>query len=735
MTNDTPVSPPHVTVDGSVSRIIFHDAQSGFSILIIEHTSGKSFTATGAFPFIMRGHMVRITGKWIQHPKFGRQFEASSFITKMPSTRTGLITFLSSGFVKGVGEQLAEKLVDTFGNNLFTIIAEQPHKLGSIVGLGPKRIAALEDAWREQKEFAHLLVFLQGKGLSATYAAKLYKQYKHQTVTILTENPYKMIDDIWGIGFTIADDIAQKMGTETQSPVRIAAGIRHALRIAGQQGHLYVPEAKLINDAATLLQCSSTPDSITAQMTALIHNHAIIVVEEQGGRFIALPAAYNAEKNVAEKLALLVKHPPSPYIDSGVLPDLTAHGITLNTEQKNAIRMVLQESVTIITGGPGTGKTTLLGSLLATLDMLRISYKLAAPTGRAARRMHEKTGKSASTLHRLLDFDQTTGSFRNCADHPLTAQCIIIDECSMIDILLAQAVMNALRPGTRLVLIGDSDQLPSVGPGNFLSDCLESSRIPTVRLIEIFRQAEGSMITENAHKIRTGTFPRLTTTPGIHTDFIFIPESNPAELPAYLRKIVTVETQMRGLTAHDVIVLSPMHRGTAGTQILNQFLQKTINPADTISFTYNNTTYKINDRVMQLRNNYDKHVFNGDIGSITHIELEDKTCIVTFDGKQITYLFDETIELTLAYATSIHKSQGSEFPIVVIPLFMQHYMMLRRNLLYTAITRAQKLCIIIGEKRALSIALRPIDPQSQRLTLLKQFIMHTIDTGRGESCD
>lgn len=717
------------TITGSVERILFQDLNSGFNILVIARSdatdSKASCVVTGNFPVIVCGHVVTVTGQWTTHPRFGKRFEAQTCYSTTPTSTKGLVTYLGSGLIKGIGPQLAERLVQAFGVDVLNIIDSKPHLLNRISGLGEKRIQAISIAWSEQKELAHLMMTLQEKGLSTTYATKLYKTYREKTLTILRENPYQLADDIWGIGFTLADEIAQKMGMPHTAPQRLQAGLRYCLKKAAQQGHLYVLCENLIQEARTTLAIDPDQNILGLLLDDLCLQGTFISIQHMQQRLIALPAAYKAEKTVADGLVSLQAMPALKTLTRDDIVEVCnkqATNISLTEEQRNAITCALINKVSVITGGPGTGKTTILSMLLKVLDNHKIKYKLAAPTGRAAQRMSERTGALATTIHRLLEFDAEVGIFKYNAAHPLKTQVLIIDECSMIDIQLAQAVICSLASTTQLVLIGDCDQLPPIGPGNFFRDIIASATIPVLRLTQIFRQGANSLITYNAHRIREGQFPVIAAENGTERpDYLFISETDSSQMMKHLNKIIFVETTLRGCRPQDVMVLSPMHRGNAGTQQINHFLQSLYNPDKKAFFTYAGVTFKINDRVMQLRNNYDKAVFNGDIGSIVAIDPEEKTFIIDYEGRRAAYLFDEAGEIMLAYASTIHKSQGSEFPVVIIPIFMQHFTMLRRNLIYTAITRAQKLCVIIGEKRALAIALRQID-NIKRFTLLQTML-------------
>lgn len=723
------VAQTHETITGSVEKILFQDLNSGFNILVIARSDIKdpkaSCVVTGNFPTIVCGHVVTITGQWTTHPRFGKRFEAQTCYSTTPTSLKGLVTYLGSGLIKGIGPQLAERLVGAFGLEVLKIIDSNPELLNRISGLGDKRIQAISAAWSEQKELAQLMMTLQEKGLSTTYATKLYKTYREKTLTILRENPYQLADDIWGIGFALADEIAQKMGMPHTAPQRLQAGLRYCLKKAAQQGHLYLLCETLIQEAYTTLAIDSENNIIGLVIDDLCLHGTFVSIQHMQQRLIALPAAYKAEKTVAEGLIALHKMPAVTQLTRDDIREICnnqSHKILLTEEQRDAIISALLNKVSVITGGPGTGKTTILSMLLKVLDSHKIKYKLAAPTGRAAQRMSERTGAPATTIHRLLEFDAEVGIFKYNANHPLKTNVLVIDECSMIDIQLAQAVICSLSPTTQLILIGDCDQLPPIGPGNFFRDIIASTIIPVLRLTQIFRQGANSLITYNAHRIREGQLPvTATENSSQRPDYLFISEVDSSQVMKHFNKIIFVEAPLRGCTPQDVMVLSPMHRGNAGTQQINHFLQSLYNPDKKAFFTYAGVTFKINDRVMQLRNNYDKSVFNGDIGIIIAIDSEEKIFIIDYEGRRATYLFDEAGEIMLAYASTIHKSQGSEFPVVIIPLFMQHFTMLRRNLIYTAITRAQKLCVIIGEKRALAIALRQID-NIKRFTLLQTML-------------
>jgi len=716
---------PSEEISGSVTRILYQDMGTGFTIFQLTTATKSTCVVRGTFAVLFRGQVVHLHGTWGKHPTFGLQFTATSYYSTAPTSHEGLIRYLSSGLIKGIGESFAQKLVDHFGKDILTIIDTAPHRLAAIPGLGKGRVQAIIDSWAEHKERAQVMMLLREKGISLLYATKLYRQYREQTMAILRTNAYQIIDTIWGIGFTTADTIARSMGIATNSPLRITAGIRWNLKKNAQQGHLYVTCTSIIAHTNELLEFTTEDAklSTTAHIEYLCSTHELIRITAQGNSYIALPSTYQAEQSIAKRLKYIsassARMPVRTEIIDAAKLSFWHH---LTDEQRTAVMCTVQQKITVITGGPGTGKTTLIRALIGILESQHISYKLAAPTGRAAKRMAESTRRTATTIHRLLELDPLHGQSPYHTQHPLPAEYIIIDESSMIDIFLAEALIKAINPQSVLVLIGDIDQLPPVGPGNFLRDCIASGIIPTLYLTHIFRQVHDSLITHNAHRIKSGKFP-ITRAADTLPDFLFITEDNPEQFLTHLKDILYREMPRRGYTATDSIVLCPMNRSHTGTQQVNAFLQRCFNgEAKQPYLLSHGIQFKIGDRVMQLRNAYDKGIFNGDIGIITTVNTDETSCTVLFDGRPVHYTQDELSELTLAYAMTIHKSQGSEFPVVIIPLFMEHYTMLRKNLLYTAITRARALCVIIGQKRALACALHQKTAGTTRITLLTQLL-------------
>lgn len=734
-------------LQGTVERIVFQNNENGFTIFLLQQKTAPKdpITIKGCVPSLREGEHVQVMGAWINHPKFGRQFEAQQCTTQVPTSVRGLKKYLASGLIKGIGAVYADKLVDYFGEHVLSIIDQHPERLQEVPGIGPKRVDTIVKAWQDQKEISHIMVFLQEKNVSPTYATKIYKKYGNNSINVVLENPYRLADDIWGIGFKFADQLAQQMGFAHDSIKRITAGILYYLSTVTQQGHLYAEVEQLKKELVTLLELVPTqtasqatptiPATIAAKIKTALHDlynaEKICLVTHQEQHYIALARYYYAEKGVAHKIKKLMETPVERVFDIGAIyqelrtsHDRVSHdrdqdsdnknldnknkefkkNIELNEDQQRGILTCLQNKVTIITGGPGTGKTTLIKTLLGILDNQKQTYKLAAPTGRAAKRMQEGTGRYAETLHRLLEFDVSSMSFTKNEQNALKTDFLIVDEASMIDIFLAHALLKAIPYATHLILIGDIHQLPSVGAGNFLSDVIASQVTPCIKLSIIFRQAQNSLIIINAHRINSGEFP-TSHAENANRDFIFIKEQEPTNVQAHIENIIKKGLPKFGIKPADMAVLVPMNRGTVGTQKINFDAQQLLNGGKQDQVMHAGIAFKVGDRVMQIRNNYDKHVFNGDTGTIEAVDTRDQLVHVRYPDKTVEYEFSELDELVLAYAISIHKSQGSEYPAVVIPLFMQHFMLLQRNLLYTAVTRAKKLCILIGQPKAIAMCI------------------------------
>lgn len=710
------------TLSGIVDRFLFQSSENGFGVFVLNGKNNQSTIVRGYCAHVKSGEQVILEGSWVTHPKFGRQFEAETCTTQVPTSIQGLTKYLSSGLIKGIGPVYGEKLVTHFGHDVLAVIDQHPERLEEVPGIGPKRVQTIIHAWQDQKAISHIMVFLQDRGISPVYAVKMYKKYGSDTIARVTENPYRLAEDIWGIGFKTADQIAHNLGFTHNSIDRIKAGILFNITTAVGDGHVYVELDELKTTTHELL--GLTPEESHLIKTALHSLHEeqkIVLVTRNDLHFITRTQYFYTEKGIARALIALNQIPAKTFDVHAIYTGLrtgTYGTMHLSDDQQRGIMSCLQHKVTIITGGPGTGKTTLIKTLLAILDAHQMSYKLAAPTGRAAKRMTESTHRTALTLHRLLEFDPHIMQFTRNEQNAIQTTFLIVDEASMIDMFLAHALLKAIPLNAHLVFLGDIDQLPSVGAGNILHDIIASNTITCIRLTEIFRQAQDSLIVTNAHRINTGEFP-LSYKEGGKKDFIFIKEQDPEKITEHLQNIYTSILPKYHITTQHSIALVPMKRGIVGTHVLNQTLQTIINPNAHTSLNHAGFIFKTGDQVMQIKNNYDKSVFNGDIGYIDAIDTAEREMYVQYPEQRILYESHEFDELIHAYAISIHKSQGSEFQAVIVPLFMQHFTLLQRNLVYTAITRAKKLCIFIGQIKAIAMAIKN-DTQKKRITFLQE---------------
>ena len=683
-----------------VERITYQNPENGYSVLKVR-VKGYSdlVTLVGNLLEVPVGSVLLCRGEWKVDKRYGSQFVAATWEETMPATVYGIEKYLGSGLVKGIGPRFARAIVQRFGTETIDIIETDIERLYEIPNIGRKRVAKIRESWEKQKDIKNVMLFLQGYGVSMAYAAKIYREYGKESIEKVRENPYRLADDIWGIGFKTADSIAAKMGYGKEDARRCRSGILYTLGQLSDEGHVYAGEEQLVKTAGELLEAGEAP--IREVLTQMIQSEDLIL----DGEAIYLPPFYHAECGTARRLRNLAEYTGRPLFDAPFDPaTLTAEtGIAYDEVQVAAIRQAVTSKVMVLTGGPGTGKTTTTQGIIAALKKAGLSVLLAAPTGRAAKRMSEATGMEAKTIHRLLEYNPQDGYKRN-DENPLEGDALIVDECSMIDILLMNNLLKAVPADMRLVLVGDIDQLPSVGAGNVLRDIIDSRHIPVVRLVRIFRQAQKSRIVMSAHAINEGRFP--DTSNGRDTDFFFMREDDPERAAETVVRLVKERLPRAYRESPERIqVLTPMQRGVVGAANLNLSLQQALNPSGP-SLSRGGYTYRQGDRVMQLRNNYDKEVFNGDLGYIREVDTEERTLTVDFDGKEVEYDVTELDELSLAYATTIHKAQGSEYPIVVMPLLMTHYVMLQRNLVYTGITRAKKICVLIGSPKALACAVR-----------------------------
>ena len=696
-----------------VERITYQNPENGYSVLKVKVKGYNDLvTLVGNLLEVPVGSVLLCRGEWKVDKRYGSQFVAATWEETMPATVYGIEKYLGSGLVKGIGPRFARAIVQRFGTETIDIIETEIERLYEVPNIGRKRVAKIRESWEKQKDIKNVMLFLQGYGVSTAYAAKIYREYGKESIEKVRENPYRLADDIWGIGFKTADGIAAKMGYEKEDPRRCRSGILYTLGQLSDEGHVYAGEEQLVKTAGQLLEAGET--AIRDTLAGMLQAEDLILDKDA----IYLPPFYHAECGTSRRLRDLAQSTGRSLFDGLFDPSsLTAEtGIEYDEVQLAAIRQAVTSKVMVLTGGPGTGKTTTTQGIIAALKKAGLRVLLAAPTGRAAKRMSEATGMEAKTIHRLLEYNPQDGYKRN-DENPLEGDALIVDECSMIDILLMNNLLKAVPVGMRLVLVGDIDQLPSVGAGNVLRDIIDSQRIPVVRLVRIFRQAQKSRIVMSAHAINRGKFP--DTSNGRDTDFFFMKEEDPERAAESIVRLVKERLPRAYRESPDRIqVLTPMQRGVVGAANLNLLLQQALNPSGP-SLNRGGYTYRQGDRVMQQRNNYDKDVFNGDLGYIREVDTEERTLKVDFDGKWVEYDVTELDELTLAYATTIHKAQGSEYPIVVMPVLMTHFVMLQRNLIYTGITRAKKICVLLGAAKALAYAVRNVSVL-KRNTRLKE---------------
>jgi exodeoxyribonuclease V alpha subunit len=727
-------------ISGSVERITYYNEESGYTVLRLnpdskgmlpfKYASGPNelITVVGNLPELNPGEWLKLTGRWATHARHGRQFQAEMCEQTLPATTEGIKRYLGSGMIRGIGPVMADRIVNKFGDQALDIIELEPGRLREVLGIGPKRIDGIVKAWDQQRAIKDVMLFLQSHNVSTNLAIKIYKKYGDDSLAVVQNTPYKLVQDVYGIGFKTADKIAQALGLEKDDPGRIEAGIAYTLNRMADEGHVYVPQEELEPEASEILGVKE--EQVTEVIEQLESNELIrrdtltydiqpssadpvAVKEEQA---VYLTPFYHSEVGVTRQLQRIIDHPTSRLAvfqasaSDAQIPQqsdksMPVSGVDLTGQQRDAIQTALTEKVTILTGGPGTGKTTTLRTLLDLLDRYGHTYVLASPTGRAAKRLAEATGRPAKTIHRLLEFNPGEGFGRD-QDNPLNEDLVVIDEASMLDLVLANNLLKAISSDSHLLLVGDVDQLPSVGAGDVLRDLIDSGVVSVIRLETIFRQAAGSLIIQNAHRINQGLMP---VTPDDASDFFLFVKQEADEAAELLVDIVKNRVPRKfGLSPFDDIqVLSPMYNGSAGVSNLNLLLQMALNtPGKKLERRFGGRIFRVGDKVMQTVNNYDKNVYNGDIGRITNMDMVQQTVTLSVDGEPVVYDFLETDELVHAFAISVHKSQGSEYPCVVMPILTQHYLLLQRNLLYTAITRAKRLVILVGTRKAIAIAIK-----------------------------
>ena len=727
-------SDPTIQIQGILERITFQNAENGYTVARLLEDSKKKevITVVGFLSGVPVGSTLSLKGSWITDSRYGRQFKLQNYEIVKPNTINGIERYLGSGLIKGIGPAYAARIVARFGLKTLDILENDPDRLNEVEGLGKTRVESIKKAWQEQKEIHRIMVFLQGHGISATYAVKIFKTYGRKALAVVKNNPYQLAEDIWGVGFRIADSIALSLGVPANDPRRARAGLLFALDESAGEGHCFLPREKLLEQAVYLLKLTgkseqfpeqenlySDPGLIEEQIKSLLYDDKIAV----DGDNVALAPIYFAEKGAAAKLLDLSIGKPNHSIknvDQAVDWAAKKLQLVLAPEQAAAVKMGLSQKVSVITGGPGTGKSTILKALLLVLAQKGIVVKLAAPTGRAAKRLSEACGLEAKTIHRLLEYDASFRTFKRNRENPLEADMVIVDESSMMDIILANSLLKAIADKAALVLVGDVDQLPSVGPGNVLKDIINSGRVPVTRLQTVFRQGPGSLISLNASLINRGEFLELLPDYEGDKDFYCIFRDEAEEIEKEILSLCTQRLKKRYNfdPVRDIQVLTPMRKGIIGTENLNSRLQVTLNPQETPRDGRQHRL-QVGDKVMQIRNNYDKEVFNGDLGIVSSVNSEDESVEVSFEGRGVLYESADLGEIVLAYAITVHKSQGSEFPCVIIPLHTTHYPLLQRNLIYTAVTRGKNLVILVGSKKAITIAIHN-DRVVKRYTMLQE---------------
>lgn len=710
-------------LSGIVERITYNNEENGFSVIKIKSKGyAELVTVVGNLAAVNVGAAIRLKGDWRHDSKYGKQFSVVDYRETVPATIAGIEKYLGSGMIKGIGPVYAKRIVARFKENTLKIIEEQPDSLIDVDGIGQRRVDMIKKAWQEQKEIKNVMLFLQSNGVSTAYAVKIYKTYGNESINVVKTNPYRLADDIWGIGFKTADKIARQLGFDSNSFERCRSGLLYVLNELSNDGHCYALRDQLFEAAGSILEL----DRILIEGTLDRMLEEKLVIGDEGNA-VYLPAFYHSELGAARRVRQILAE-ESKYKAAGIDEHLKniqeEHSIQYDDVQIEAVKTAAGSKLMVLTGGPGTGKTTTTLAVIKVFQKLNARVLLAAPTGRAAKRMSEATGLESKTIHRLLEYKPPEGYKKN-EESPLDCDVLIIDETSMVDIMLFYNLLKAVSNETVLILVGDVDQLPSVGAGNVLKDIIGSETVNVVRLTRIFRQAQGSAIVTNAHRINRGETPNLKS--GKNSDFFYIAEDEPQKVVETITELCSkrLPNYYKVDPVNDIQVLCPMQKGETGAFNMNIILQEALNPAE-VCIKYGGTVYRLKDKVMQIKNNYDKNVFNGDIGSITSIDTEDRMLTICFDGVNVEYDATELDEVILAYATTVHKSQGSEYKIVIAPVTMQHYMMLQRNLLYTCVTRAKKVLVLVGSKKAIGIAVSN-NRMQKRNTMLAERLKRSKD--------
>ena len=718
-----------VYLQGQIERITYSNDENGYTIAKVKVQGHRGLvTVVGNLMAPIPGEIIKMDGEWVNHPRYGEQFKVDRYKSLVPASVYGIQKYLGSGLIKGIGPVMAKRIVERFGKETLDVIEKEIEKLAEVDGIGEKRIGMIQQAWEDQKEIREVMIFLQTHEIGSGYAAKIFKQYGNRSIMVVKENPYRLATDIFGIGFLTADRIAEKLGFSRDSELRAEAGILYVLNQLADEGHVYYPYEPLVQKCQEIL---GVDQGVIVKAMSVIAESRMIVIDDlkkdvddfrEKNKAVYLAKFYLSETSIVTRMKTLIRTPKSIRnidFDKAIKWVQQHLPITLAEKQRDAIQCAVENKVMIITGGPGTGKTTIINAILKIFSRINIKIMLAAPTGRAAKRMSEATGHAAKTIHRLLEYSIQKGGFQKNELSPLNCDLMIIDEASMIDTILMHHLLKAIPPGTTFILVGDVNQLPSVGAGNVLKDIIASGEMQIVELNEIFRQARESLIIVNAHRINNGLLPSFKSFEQKLDDFYFIEQEDPEAVLRILLELVKERIPRRfGFDpVNDIQVLSPMHKGIVGAGNLNRELQNVLNPGED-GVIRGGRNFRVHDKVMQIKNNYDKEVFNGDIGRITRIDTENQELVISFDGRDIPYDYSDLDEIALAYAVSIHKSQGSEYPAVIMPILTQHFVLLQRNLVYTAVTRGRKLVVMVGTMKALAIGVKN-DKTQKRYTYLK----------------